>query len=361
MKRMMFFLLALLLTGPFSLAQEERRVMTMEEAVLGRGLMIQSPSWHWTGDKTVVALDEPGARPMRERPAPLAFTKGNNLYYRDVSGNEHAITAYHDPGIVCGQSVSRNEFGISGGIFVSPDSSKIAFYRKDERAVTLFPLLDITTRTGTLREIRYPMNGMTSEKIALGVYDIASGTTVWMDVTDFDEERYLTNITWGPASDRIYIQVLDRPQKHVHLNVYDVSDGRCLGTLLTEENNRWVEPQEPLVFLESDPDQFLYFTDNRHGYKNYYLCSASGKFEPRRLTDVDADCSFVAQRGRYLFFYSAEVSPVENHLIRIDLKTGKKVRLTRAEGWHSCQISPDGKYFMDSWSSLDVPRVMGWG
>ena len=101
MKRMMFFLLALLLTGPFSLAQEERRVMTMEEAVLGRGLMIQSPSWHWTGDKTVVALDEPGARPMRERPAPLAFTKGNNLYYRDASGNEHAITAYHDPGIVC--------------------------------------------------------------------------------------------------------------------------------------------------------------------------------------------------------------------------------------------------------------------
>ena len=367
MKRFFFAVLALLLAGQLSLAQEERRVMTMEEAVLGRGLMTPYPSWHWTGDKSVVALDEPASpsamppfgRPGR--PAQFAYTRGNNLYYKDKEGVEHAITAYANPGIVCGQSVSRNEFGINGGIFVSPDSSKIAFYRKDERAVTQFPLLDITTRTGTLREIRYPMNGMASEHIALGVYDIASGTTVWMDVTDFDEERYLTNVTWGPGSDRIYIQVLDRPQKHVHLNVYDVADGKCLGTLLTEENERWVEPQEPLVFLESDPDQFLYFTDNRDGYKNYYLCSASGRFAPKRLTDVDADCSFVAQRGRYVFYYSAEVSPVENHLFRVDLKTGKKVRLTREEGWHNCQISKDGKYFMDTWSSLDVPRVMGWG
>ena len=361
MKRISLLLLVLLLAGPLSFAQEARRVMTMEEAVLGRGLMVQSPSWHWTGDKAVVAQDEPGAAPRRQRPEPLAYTRGNNLYYKDKQGVEHAITAYADPGIVCGQSVSRNEFGISGGIFVSPDSSKIAFYRKDERAVTLFPLLDITTRTGTLREIRYPMNGMTSEQIAVGVYDIASGTTVWLDVTDFDEERYLTNVTWGPGSDRLYIQVLDRPQKNVHLNVYDAADGKCLGTLLTEHNDRWVEPQEPLVFLESDPDSFLYFTDNRDGYKNYYLCSASGKSEPRRLTDVDADCSFVAQRGRYIYYYSAEVSPVENHLFRVDLKTGKKLRLTREKGWHMCQISPDGKYFLDSWSSLDVPRVTGWG
>ena len=367
MKKITLLLWVLALAGPFVFAQEGRRVMTMEEAVLGRGLMVESPVWHWTGDKSVVALEtpapavQPGPPAGFRRPEQMAYTKGNNLYCKDKAGVEHAITAYDDPGIVCGTSVSRNEFGINRGIFISPDSSKIAFYRKDERAVTLFPLLDITTRTGTLREVRYPMNGMASEHIALGVYDIASGITVWMDVTDFDDERYLTNITWGPASDRIYIQVLDRPQKHVHLNVYDAADGRCLGTLLTEENSRWVEPEQPLVFLEQDPDQFLYFTDNRDGYKNYYLCSASGKFAPKRLTDVDADCMFVAQRGRYIFYYSAEVSPVEQHLFRKDLKTGKTVRLTRDEGWHTCQISDDGKYFVDTWSSLDVPRVIGWG
>ena len=365
MKRILIVVLTLLVAGQFSLAQEPRRMMTMEEAVLGTGLRSPVPMTRWTGDKQVIALVESprGMMPMPPRGARnrFAYTRGNNLYYTDKAGVEHAITAYQDPGIVCGTSVSRNEFGINGGIFISPDSSKIAFYRKDERAVTLFPLLDITTRTGTLREIRYPMNGMTSEQIAVGVYDIADGTTTWLDVTDFDAERYLTNVTWGPASDKLYIQVLDRPQKHVHLNVYDAADGHCLGTLLTEENERWVEPQTQLVFLEADPDQFLYYTDNRDGYKNLYLCSASGKFAPRRLTAVDADCQYLAQRGRYVYYYSAEVSPVERHLFRVDTKTGKMLRLTRDKGWHSCTISPDGKYFSDNFTSLGVPTVIKYG
>ena len=71
MKRIVFALLTLLMAGQLSLAQEERRVMTMEEAVLGRGLMIQSPTWHWTGDKAVVAQDEPGVPPRRQRPEPF--------------------------------------------------------------------------------------------------------------------------------------------------------------------------------------------------------------------------------------------------------------------------------------------------
>ena len=365
MKKFLIVVLTLLVAGQFSLAQDSRRMMTMEEAVLGTGLRSPVPMTRWSGDKQVIALvDGPrGMMPLPPRGTRnrFAYTRGNNLYYTDKAGVEHAITAYQDPGIVCGTSVSRNEFGINGGIFVSPDSSKIAFYRKDERAVTLFPLLDITTRTGTLREIRYPMNGMPSEHIAVGVYDIAAGTTTWLDVTDFDAERYLTNVTWGRAGDKLYIQVLDRAQKHVHLNVYDAADGRCLGTLLTEENERWVEPQTQLVFLEADPDQFLYYTDNRDGYKNLYLCSASGKFAPRRLTAVDADCQYLAQRGRYIYYYSAEVSPVERHLFRVDTRNGKMLRLTRDKGWHNCTISPDGKYFSDNYTTLGRPAVIKYG
>ena len=144
-----------------------------------------------------------------------------------------AVTAFEEKNIVCGQTVSRNEFGISGGIFFSPDATKLAFYKKDESRVTEFPLLDITTRTGTLKNIKYPMNGMPSEHICLGVYDIATGKTTYLQVTDFDEERYLTNITWSPDSKRIYIQVLDRAQKNMHLNSYDAATGAQLKQILT--------------------------------------------------------------------------------------------------------------------------------
>ena len=186
-----------------------------------------------------------------------AYTRDNNLYYFDGTA-EHPITSYEDRNIVCGQSVSRNEFGITGGIFFAPDASKIAFYRKDESRVTDFPLVDITTRTGTLRNIKYPMNGMASEHVDLGIYDIATGRTVYLTVTDFDEERYLTNITWSPDAKHIFVQVLDRRQKNMHLNMYDVETGRLVKQLLTEHNDRFVEPQYPLVFLRNDPPHALH-------------------------------------------------------------------------------------------------------
>lgn len=288
----------------------------------------------------------------------LAYTKDNNLYYVDANGNEFAVTADKDPNIVNGQTVSRNEFGIDRGIFWSPDGKQLAFYRKDESQVGTFPLLDINSRTGSLREIKYPMAGMKSEQISLGVYDVASGKTVFMDVDDFGREQYLTNIAWGPSSDYIYIQVLNRAQKHMRLNQYCAKTGQFVKTLLEEQNEKYIEPQTPIVFLKNDPQKFIYRTNNRDGYFNLYLVDANtGKIQ-KRITDVNADVEMVGQDGKNIYYTSAEVSPVDNHLFRVDVKTGKKAQLTKAEGWHRVTMSGDMKYFIDNYSSLNVPRVI---
>lgn len=286
-----------------------------------------------------------------------AFTKGNNLYYMNGDGHEYAVTKDEDKNIVNGQTVSRSEFGINGGIFWSPDGKRLAFYRKDESEVSTFPLLDINTRTGSLKEIKYPMAGMKSEQVSLGVYDVASGKTVFLDVTDFGREQYLTNITWAPASDVLYVQVVNRNQKHARLNSYDAKTGAFIQTLLEERHDKFVEPQDKLVFLKNDPTKFLYRTSNRDGYANLYLCHVAGK-EIKRLTDVDADVQFVAEDGKYVYYTSAEVSPVDNQLFKVELKSGKKSRLTQAEGWHTVNMSADKKYFIDNYSSLNVPRIV---
>ena len=287
-----------------------------------------------------------------------AYTKENNLFCFDGE-REHQITNFEDKNIVCGQSVSRNEFGISGGIFFSPDGKKIAFYQKDESRVTDFPLLDINTRTGTLRNIKYPMNGMDSEHVSLGVYDIASGKTTYINVTDFDAERYLTCITWSPDSERIYIQVLDRAQKNIHLNSYNASTGEFLKQILSEHNDRWVEPQYQLVFLKNDPSRFIYSTDNRDGFWNLYICNDEGKVE--RLTKVNADVKYVAQDDKFVYYTSAEVSPAESHLFKVEIASGKATRLTKEAGWHEPVMSKSGKFYLDTYSSLNVPRVVDLG
>lgn len=352
-----------------------RRLLTMEDAILNRKLVPKNYTVEWNaenpkeyfttdGDKRLAVDIRSGrtreaAAPKDSIPAttkPHAELRGNNIVWISADGTEREVTAFDNPDMVCGQSVSRNEFGISGGLFPSPDNSRLAFYVKDQSRVGVFPLLDITTRTGTLVELKYPMNGMESERISVGVYDTATGNTVTLDIDDFDEERYITNLTWSPDSRRIYAQVLDRAQKNMHLNCYDAVSGEFMETLLTEHNDRFVEPQYPLYFIGND--KFIYTTDNRDGYRNLYLYSIPDA-TLSRLTAVDADVEYVGQDGRGgIYYYSAEVSPVERHLFRKDLRNGRTLRLTPDEGWHTCTLSPDGRYFSDNYSSLNVPRVV---
>ena len=323
----------------------------MEETILSREL---TPAGHYHSWGQISA------------PSMTAFTKGQSLWLRDKDGNEKAIAESESKEITYGQFTSRNEFGIEGGIFWSPDSTKIAFYRKDETKVTAFPLLDITTRTGSLKEIKYPMAGMDSENVQVWIYDIASGETAKIEGGDFGYDTYLTNVTWAPDASKLYIQVLDRSQKHMKLNSYDSADGSVIGTILTEDNEKYVEPLDPLYFIHGNGEMFLYRTANRDGYRNLYLCDNSGNI--RRLTAVDADVQYIANDGRYVYYTSAEVSPVENHLFRIEIKNlkkgiakaafGKPQQLTTESGWHTISMSPDCTEFVDSWSNLSTPRVV---
>jgi dipeptidyl-peptidase-4 len=289
-----------------------------------------------------------------------AYTIDNNLFYMNEQGEKFAVTDDNDKNIVNGQIVSREEFGVFTGIFWSPDGKKLAFYRKDESQVETFPLLDITTRTGSVKEIKYPMAGMKSEQISLGVYDIAAKQTCFLDVADFDSDRYLTNITWSPLSDMIYVQVLNRQQDHLRLNKYDASTGKLIAALFEEKSDTYIEPAHPLRFLDEKGEQFIYTTNNRDGYYSLYLHNALDGRLIKRLVPVDADVKFVDidQSGKNLYYLSAEISPVEEHLFQMNIKTGKSTRLTPDEGWHNISMSEDCSWFIDNYSSLNVPRII---
>ena len=373
--RKFILLIALLAVGVAH--ADNRKLLTMEDAILNQELTPKNydirfskknPAIyeHANGDVIeqydILSGELVSSKPILiGMPNPFrnkASMKENNVVWHDAEGKEHKVTEFADKNIVCGQAVSRHEFGISGGLFPSPDKAFVAFYQKDETKVTTFPLLDITTRTGSLVEIKYPMNGMASEVVKVGVYNVAAQSVVYLDVTDFDEERYLTNLTWSPDSKVIYVQVLNRAQKEMHLNAYCAKSGEFVKTILTEKNDRWVEPQNPLHFI--DNDRFIYTTDNRDGYKNLYLHTLS-KGSTERLTKVAADVAYVAHTEEAVYYYSSEISPVEQHLFSLSLSNGKVCQLTRGEGWHNCKISPDGKYFADNYSSLNVPRVVAVG
>ena len=334
--------------------------LTMEEAIYKGVGYSRIPRMFLQADGTL-SNTPPG--PAKERYT--LFTERGSLYAKDNEREESFVIAPSDgPNLVYGETVSRNEFGINAGWYMSPDSSKVAFYRKDQNKVTWFPLLDINTRTGQLKQIKYPMNGMDSEEVAVGVYDFASGKTVYLEVNDFTTERYITNISWSPDSRSLYAQILDRSQHHAKLNQYCAGTGAYVRTLLTEDNDAWVEPLNPIYFIKGRTDLFLYRTDNRDGFRNLYLVDTLGTL--RRLPTASADIDYVDNDGANVYYTSAENSPVQNHLYKMQLQLPKKktvqkakfykpVQLTSGRGWHHVQLTPDCKWLLDAWSNTSTP------
>ena len=347
--------------------------ITMRQAVFSRELYPRDKYYGWAegkGHELIQTREKPNEKET------TAYTDNRQLCirrYDETAGGfvTDTVTHFTDKNISCGTYVSRNEFGINEGIFWNANKTKVAFYVKDESKVGEFPLLDINTRTGVNVPIKYPMAGMDSERVDVMVYDLESGQTKAFDGQSLSKEAgwenpqecYLTNVCWAPDGESLYIQMLDRSQKHLMLVRWN-SEGKSI--ILTEYNSKWVEPLEPLYFIKGCDNLFIYPTANRDGYRNLYLCDNVGNV--RRLTAVDADVKYAGNDGRYLYYTSAEVSPVENHLFRVEMKKlssgvkGARIsaaqRLTPEAGWHQVRMSPDCEYFIDRYSSLCVPRVI---
>jgi dipeptidyl-peptidase-4 len=285
----------------------------------------------------------------------IAYTIDNNLYvaYR---GKQLQVTYDDDPAIVNGQTVHRVEFGINKGIFWSPQGDRVAYYRKDESMVADYPLVDVTTRIAELDNEKYPMAGMTSHEVTLGVFDPEKETTVFME-TGTPADHYLTSVTWDPSGDYIYIALLNRDQNHVKLNKYDATNGELINTLFEEKHEKYVEPEHPLYFLESEADQFIWFSE-RDGWDHLYLYNTEGELLKQLTSGEWVVTQYLGEdsKGKTIYFNATIDSPIESNGYSMNLKNGKITRLTPDHGSHSVQPASSGKYFIDAYSSTDVAR-----
>ncbi|MDR1725950.1 MAG: DPP IV N-terminal domain-containing protein [Bacteroidales bacterium] len=265
-------------------------------------------------------------------------------------------------GIVYGQAVHRNEFGINKGFFFSDKGNKLAFYRMDESMVAEYPLVNTAAREGEEVPIRYPMAGMKSHEVLIMIYDLQMQKLVTLKTRKNEsiEERemYLTNISWSVDEQTVYVQKLNRKQNHLWLEAYDANTGELKKVLFDEISNKYVEPEKPIVFLPKTPTQFLFFSE-RDGFQHLYLYDINGSLV-KQLTKgkwmVTEVCGFNA-KGDEIFFYGTKDSPLEHNLYGVNLKSGKIIRYTKESGTHYVAINKKGDLFLDSYSNKETPSV----
>ena len=288
-----------------------------------------------------------------------AYTKGNDLYV--VRGSkEKKFSDHNNANVVYGQSVHRSEFGIEKGTFWSPKGNLLAFYKMDQSMVTDYPIVNTALRVAETAPETYPMAGMKSHEVEVGVYNTLNDKTIYLksrkDTSVAERENYLTNISWSPDERFVYIAKINRGQNHMWLERYNAETGALDKVLFEEMNDRYVEPTDGLVFVPNNANQFLWLSQ-RDGYKHIYLYNTDGNllkqvtkgnFEVQSIIGFDA-------KAEKVFFYSNIENPMERAAYSVDLKTGNIARITPEKGTHSIIVSNKGNMFIDMYSSTTVP------
>ena len=299
----------------------------------------------------------------------VAYLKDNNLYVtRGMKVWQLSTDGSRE--IVYGQSVHRDEFGIRKGTYWSNDGEKLAFYRMDQSMVTDYPQVDIPeigfnhpetqSCIATAAPDKYPMAGETSHKVTVGVFNLNTGKTVYLKAGD-PTDRYFTNISWSPDSKTIYMFELNRDQNDCHLVAYDAETGEKRGELYHETDEKYVEPQNPIVFLPWDSKSFI-MQSRKDGYNHLYLCTLEkeNKLNIRQLTsgkwEVMDLLGFNTKR-KSVIIASNELSPIQCNIFAVNVKSGKRTLADDGgKGWHNALLSTSGEYVYDNYSTPSIPR-----
>ena len=296
----------------------------------------------------------------------VAFVKGDNLYVCNAQGTHKQLTKDGSRDIVYGQSVHRDEFGIYKGTFWSNDGQKLAFYRMDQSMVADYPLVDIDTRIATETPVRYPMAGEKSHLVTVGIYDLKTDKTVYLNTGD-PTDRYFTNIAWSPDGKLIYLIELNRAQNHYSLDAYDATTGNKTATLYTESSDKYVHPMHAITFLPWDNSRFI-LQSEKDGYNHLYLFDTSGK-QIKQLTTgkwIVIDLMGFNAKTKEAIILSTEASPIQNNLYAVNLQTGARRLLDNGKGCHAnttgeggshkIALSSSGQWILDSYTEPIVPR-----
>ncbi len=296
----------------------------------------------------------------------VSFVRDSNLWVANIAtGKVHALTIGGSDEILKGQLdwVYPEELDATTAYWWSPDSSKIAYYQMDERPVTRYPIIDMSSATGAIEYERFPEAGGANPIVRVGVVSVSGGETKWMD-TGADTDVYLPRVVWLNDSERVAIERLNRAQNRLDLLFCDASTGSS-ENILTETDKYWVNVADDLYFF-ADNKRFLWSSE-RTGFRHYYLYDLAGH-QLEQLTSGDwavtgnggvgpgaASHPAVDEAHGFIYFLSNKDNVLDIQLYRLALADKSVTRVTREPGTHDVLIAPNESAFVDTYSNAMTP------
>ncbi len=288
----------------------------------------------------------------------IAYVRDNDLYCEVLDGHEIVrLTADGSTDVINGTFdwVHEEEFRLRDGFRWSPNGESIAYWQLDTTEVPEFVMIDHTSGAyPQLRRFKYPKAGERNATSRIGVVTIADQQTRWIDIPHHSDDHYLPRMRWADNSNDLLIQHMNRLQNTNDVLRVDAGEGRVT-KLFRERDEAWIDIHDEWFCLGDG--RFTWISE-RSGWRHLYLVSRSGEvqqvtrgaWDMIRLLHVDAERNEV-------YFIASPDDPTRRYLFRSDLDGGGVQRVTSEDqpGWHSYELSPDGRWAIHRYSTFDVP------
>lgn len=287
----------------------------------------------------------------------VGFVRDHNLFVTDIrSGRERQLTFDGDENVINGTTdwVYEEELGLRDAFRFSPDSKRVAFWRLDQTAIKPFYLIDDLELYPELLPVRYPKAGEQNSDVRIGVVEISSGETTWIDLGS-DGDIYIAQMNFAGSSDEIWLTRLNRHQDRFDVMLADVRNGLSR-VVVTDTDAAWVDATEPR-WIEGGR-RFL-LESERDGYNQLFLFNRDGSVE-NKVTTGEWDVSSVYgidERHDVVYFSGAGEGPLKNPVFRVRLDGGELTRISTSSGNHSIAFNADFSLFVDTYSTAGVPPV----
>jgi dipeptidyl-peptidase-4 len=246
--------------------------------------------------------------------------------------------------------VYEEEFSMSRGFEWSPDGKNIAYYKFIESHVPEFTLdMYLGNSYPNKETYRYPKAGEPNSKVSVRIFNLENARDRVLETTE-DDDSYLPRIQWA-SSNIVCIQKLNRHQNHWQVISHNVqSETR---SILLEEKNKFYIDINPKFHFDEKAENFLFLTE-RNGFNqimNFNIQNA--KLTPITEANYDVDkVVYYDTKNKSIYYTSAEVSPTERHLYKIEIPSKKKIKLTQESGWHSPSFTQGGLFYLNVFSNF---------
>ncbi|KPK62478.1 MAG: hypothetical protein AMS21_07520 [Gemmatimonas sp. SG8_38_2] len=345
----------------FSADNSKLLIATERETIWRRSSKAIYYVWNFATSTLTPVSTEPGYQQYAKFSpdgSRVAFVRDNDVYVTELTGGaETRLTSDGGENIINGTTdwVYEEELSLVDGFRWSPDGQRIAFWRFDQSPVETFYLIDEMTLYPELKPVRYPKAGTDNSQVRLGVVEIASGRTTWIDASTVSQDGYIARMDFATSPDEIWFQRLNRHQNTMDLVIADVRSGESR-TVMTDRDNAWLSINVPTWI--KDGREFVYLSE-RDGFAQLYLYARDGR-EIRKLTTENWDVLGmygVDEEAEVVYFTGAADGPLVRPLYSIGLDGERFTRISGTRGTHRVSFDPTFTYYVDTYSEAGVPPV----